>query len=237
MTEKMKYSALMVGIMAVVLVGCSSNPPAEQADNSTPATAPNGTAAPGRKAEGSRARSAATKEEAPATVTVPAGTVLSVRLVNAISSGTASAGSSFDGTLASPLMAGGVEVAAVGSAVSGTVTNAVSSGRLSKPAELALTLNSLTPRGGANVAISTSSWSASGASHKKRDIEMIGGGAAAGALVGALTGGKKGAAIGTLVGGGGGTAVAAGTGKKEITLASETKLNFTLTQAITLPAH
>lgn len=239
MTRKTKCSALLVGILAVVLAGCNSNPPAEQADNTTPAATPNGAATPAGKTGGSKARSEAKKQEpaAPAPITVPAGTELSVRLVSAISSGTASAGSSFEGTLASPLVVGGVEVAAVGSAVSGTITNAVSSGRLSKPAELGLTLNSLTPKGGANVAISTSTWSAKGESHKKRDIEMMGGGAAAGALVGALTGGKKGAAIGTLIGGGGGTAVAAGTGKKEIVLASETKLAFTLSQAITLPGR
>lgn len=235
MATKTKYSALMVGVLALVLAGCNSNPPAEQADNATP----DGAATPAKKSGGSAGRTAGKREEAPAppaTVTVPAGTELSIRLVSAISSGTASAGSSFEGTLASPLVVGGREVAAVGSSVSGTVTNAVSSGRLSKPAELGLTLNSLTPKGGAEVAISTSTWSSKGESHKKRDIEMMGGGAAAGALVGALTGGKKGAAIGTLVGGGGGTAVAAATGKKEITLASETKLNFTLSQAITLPA-
>jgi hypothetical protein len=231
MTRKTKCSALMVGIMAVLMAGCNANPPAGQADNTANA------ATPSKNGESSKERTAARKEGAPATVTVPAGTELTVRLVNAISSGTASAGSSFEGTLASPLVAGGVEVAAVGSAVSGTVTNAVSSGRLSKPAELGLTLNSLTPRGGANVAISTSTWGAKGASHKKRDIEMMGGGAVGGALIGALAGGKKGAAIGTLVGGGGGTAVAAGTGKKEITLASETRLNFTLKEGITLPAR
>lgn len=221
MTTKTSFSALMVGIMAVLMAGCSSNPPAGQADNATPAnpTAP------------------ANKGAASAAVTVPAGTEISVRLVSAISSGTASAGSGFEATLASPLVVGGVEVAPVGSNVTGTVTNAVSSGRLNRPAELQLTLNSLTPRGGANVPISTSTWGAKGDSHKKRDIEMMGGGAAGGALIGALAGGKKGALIGTLIGGGGGTAVAAGTGKKQITLASETKLGFTLSQAITLPAR
>jgi hypothetical protein len=233
----MKFSALMIGIMVALMAGCSSNPPAEQADNSTPAGAAASGGAASKKGEGSRERREAKKEEAPAAITVPAGTELSVRLVNSISSGTASAGSSFEATLASPLVVGGVEVAAVGSSVTGTVTNAVSSGRLSKPAELNLTLNSLTPKGGSSVPISTSTWGAKGDSHKKRDIEMIGGGAAGGALIGALAGGKKGAAIGTLIGGGGGTAVAAGTGKKEIVLASETKLGFTLSQAITLPAR
>jgi hypothetical protein len=201
------------------MTSCNSNPPAGQADNTTPGN----TAAPEKKKETS------------GMVTVPAGTELTIHLANAISSGTASAGSGFEGTLAAPLVVGGVQVAAEGSDVKGTVTNAVSSGRLSRPAELQLTLNSLTPRGGSEVAISTSTWGAKGDSHKKRDIEMMGGGAAGGALIGALAGGKKGALIGTLIGGGGGTGVAAATGKKEITLAAETKLGFTLSQPITLP--
>ncbi|HLY62708.1 MAG TPA: hypothetical protein VKV95_18340 [Terriglobia bacterium] len=221
MIAKTKCIILMGGMAAVLMAGCSSNPPAGQADNTTPGNA----SAPAKNGTAS------------ATITVPAGTELSIRLANAISSGTASAGSGFEGTLASPLVVGGVEIAATGSKVTGTVTNAVSSGRLSRPAELQLTLNSLTPQGGANIAISTSTWGAKGDSHKKRDIEMMGGGAAGGALVGALAGGKKGALIGTLIGGGGGTAVAAGTGKKEITLAAETKLGFSLSQAITLPAR
>ena len=240
MTTKARYTTLLIGILTVVLAGCNSNPPAEQADNSTPAAAPASGSAAAKKSSSSKMSAAAKKEEAPpppTTVTVPAGTELSIRLVSAISSGTASAGSGFEGTLASPLVVDGKEVAAVGSDVTGTVTNAVSSGRLSRPAELALTLNSLTPKGGSKVDITTSTWSMKGESHKKRDIEMMGGGAAAGALVGAIAGGKKGAAIGTLIGGGGGTAVAAGTGKKEIQLASETKLAFKLTEGVTLPVH
>src|SRR6266567_2965280 len=243
MNAKLKCAALMAGLMAVLMMGCQSsnqNPPADNA-------AAENTAQPEKKGGGKKARSreakkgeqstAVARQEKPATVTVPAGTELSVRLVNPIDTGTASAGSSFEATLATPITVNGAEVVPVGAAVTGKVTNVVSSGRLNKPAELALNLDSLSPRSGDNVAISTTSWSMKGESHKKRDIEMIGGGAAAGALIGALTGGKKGAAIGTLAGGGGGTALAAGTGKKEIKLSSETRLNFTLKDAIALPAR
>ena len=248
MNLKMKFSAFILGLMVVLLFGCQSAPQNQQAE--TPGTGQNGQAA--KNATGSQRSSSkmssssgssgnsgqpVTLTPRPTTVIVPAGTTLSVRLVNGIDTGTTPEGSSFEATLASPLVVNGTEVAPVGSTAMGTVTHVVSSGRLSKPAELALTLTSLTPQGGGKVPISTNTWSTKGESHKKRNIEMMGGGAVGGALIGAIAGGKKGAAIGTLVGGGGGTALAAGTGKKEIRLASETKLSFTLSQAITLPSR
>jgi len=61
----------------------------------------------------------------------------------------------------------------------------------------------------------------------KRDAGFIGGGAAGGAVIGALAGGGKGAAIGAAAGAGAGTAGAAATGKKDIEFPPETRLTFT----------
>ena len=217
MNTKWFLRTLGIGFLALAMIACQAG--TEQTESET---------------SGAEGAATSTVAKGPQTVkiTVPAGTSLSVRLGQAISTTTAKAGAAFEGTLAEPLVVNGTTVAATGSGVAGQVTHVVSSGRLSRPAELSLVLNSLTPTGGSDIAISTQAWSMKGESHKKRNIEMIGGGAGAGALIGALTGGKKGAAIGSAVGAGAGTGVAAATGKKEIELAAETKLTFKLSEPV-----
>jgi len=83
------------------------------------------------------------------------------------------------------------------------------------------------------VALSTSSVSTKGKSHKKGNIEKIGGGAAAGTLIGALAGGGKGALIGAAAGGAAGTGVAAATGKEEAIFHAEQALTFRVRSATT----
>jgi hypothetical protein len=225
MKIKMRGIALLACLLTVLLVGCQSG------------TEQTGTTEPGAGTEtaaGGKAGAVPKPAVETVKVTVPAGTEIAIRLGQALDSGTATEGAAFEGTLASALVSGGTEVAPLGSSVAGKVTNAVSSGRLNRPAELSLVLTALTVKGGEKVDISTNAWSMKGESHKKRNVEMIGGGAAAGALIGALAGGKKGAAIGGAVGAGGGTGVAAATGKKEIVLATETKLTFKLSAPFTI---
>jgi hypothetical protein len=67
----------------------------------------------------------------------------------------------------------------------------------------------------------------------KRTGMYVGGGAAIGAVLGALLGGGKGAAIGALVGGAGGAGAQVYTGKKK-ELPAESELNYKLAQDITM---
>ncbi len=234
MNRKIAWFGPVVLVLVTALVGCQSNNPSDQTQPTTaqsPEAEKGGEKKRAAKKQGEKPQAAAAAAQP---ITIPAGTTLDVRLGDAIDTGKVSEGAAFSGTLASPITANGVVVVATGAAVSGTVTHVVSAGRLSKPAELSLTLNSLTASNGQKLDISTDTWSDKGQSHKKRNAELIGGGAGVGALVGALAGGKKGAAIGALAGGGGGTAAAAYTGKKEIVLAAETKLSFKLASPVTV---
>jgi hypothetical protein len=170
---------------------------------------------------------------AAAAETIPAGARISVRLDSGINSRSAKTGQSFHATLARNLVVNGKTVADAGTPVKGRVTHAKSSGRLHDPGELTLRLTSVEIHG-KSVAISTTAYRAKGKSHTKGNVEKIGGGAAAGALIGGLAGGGKGALIGTAAGAGAGTGVAAATGKEEASIPAESALTFAITTAATL---
>jgi len=162
--------------------------------------------------------------------TIPAGTPVTVRIGSEISSGTAAVGQAFEGSLAKSLVVGGKTLAPAGSAVRGKVTLAKSSGRLHAPGQLSIRLTSIRVNGH-SVGVSSSSYHVTGKGHMKSNATKIGGGAAAGAVIGALAGGGKGAAIGTVVGAGAGTGVAAATGKEEAIIPAEHAVTFTVTGA------
>jgi hypothetical protein len=108
------------------------------------------------------------------------------------------------------------------------VTYVKPSGRLHAPGELSVRLTSVEING-KMVPVSTSAFRAKGKSHTKSNVTKIGGGAAAGAIIGGLAGGGKGALIGTAVGAGAGTGVAAATGKEEAVIHAESAMTFTTT--------
>lgn len=168
-----------------------------------------------------------------AQTTVPAGTAISVILNQSVSSKNAKAGESVSGVVAADVVVNGKTAIPKNSSVTLTVAHAVPSGRLSTPAELSLRMDSIQVRG-QSYTVSSNVYAQKGGSHAKRDTVAIGGGTAAGAIIGALAGGGKGAAIGAAAGAGAGTAGAALTGKKDITLAAESRVRFTLKDAVTI---
>jgi hypothetical protein len=235
---------LAVAVLSSVLTGCSGVPDRGNAastdQNATATQATNGAAAPFSN-EPATTTEAKTEKKGlwggssaliPTSVTVPAGTVVAVRLQSSISSATASPGESFDAVLDEPLVVKGETVAPRGAPVTGRVVEAKSSGHLHDSGYLRLTLSSITIHGKA-VPMQTSSLFAKGANHNKRNLALIGGGTGAGALIGGLAGGGKGALIGGLVGAGAGTGGAYATGKKDVAFGAERRLSFRLTESLT----
>ncbi len=158
--------------------------------------------------------------------TLPSGSQISVTLDQSVSSKTARPGDIVSGSVALDVTAGGRVVIPKGSPARMKVTSVQASGKLSTPAKLYLRLQSVTVHG-KNHSLSTLQEGMTAGSKAKRNTVFIGGGAAAGAIIGALAGGGKGAAIGALAGGAAGTAGAAKTGKKDVEFPPETRLVFT----------
>ena len=162
--------------------------------------------------------------------TAPAGTRITVRTDSQINSASAHVGQSFNANLVRDLVVNGKTIAKAGAPAKGKVTYAQSSGRLHAPGQVTIRLTSIQLVNGKTLPVSTSGFHANGKSHTKGNVTKIGGGAAAGALIGGLAGGGKGALIGTAVGAGAGTGVAAATGKEEAVVHAETTITFTTTR-------
>jgi hypothetical protein len=165
--------------------------------------------------------------------TVPAGSPIVVTLDQSVSSKDARVGDKVAASVARDVVIGGRTVIPQGSPASVHVASVRASGRLKTPANLYLRLDTITVRG-ESYSVSTHYAGGSAKSHKKRNVVAIGGGTAAGAVIGGLAGGGTGAAIGAAAGAGAGTAGAALTGKKNITFPAETRLSFTLKSAVTI---
>ncbi|HUS20117.1 MAG TPA: hypothetical protein VMZ25_10745 [Terriglobales bacterium] len=220
--QKRLCSLLLMGTLAIA--GCGSKTSEEPA-TSTDSSGKTTTAAGGTATGGSNSKPGLIDRLTAKPITVPAGTVITVRLGEALGSRLSQTGQNFSATVAQPVAVDGKTVIPSGAAASGTVVDAKALGKFKGGAVLQIRLDSVTV-GGKNYALQTASISRAIKGKGKRTTAMIGGGAGAGALIGALAGGGKGAAIGAAVGAGAGTAGAVYTGNKEIVLGAESAVSF-----------
>jgi hypothetical protein len=167
-------------------------------------------------------------------ITVPAGTRILIRTVDAIDSSKQKAGFRFTATLETNLQAEDQVIAPRGTTVYGRLAQASSAGRMSGSSELTLELTDILINGSAYPLL-TSTYELKGKGEGGKTAKKVVGGAGLGALVGGIAGGGKGAGIGAAAGAATGTAVAASKKGQQLQIPSESLLEFRLEQPVALP--
>ena len=170
----------------------------------------------------------------PRSVTLPAGTLITVRLAQSLETGRNSMGDAFTATLDQPLVVNGLVIAERGSRQSGKLALADQSGRVKGRAALGLELVTLNTADGQQVNITTEVFRHEAASSAGRDTAKAGVMAGIGAAIGAIAGGGKGAAIGAAAGGAAGAGTVLATRGEQARLPAETRISFRLSQPVTL---
>jgi BON domain len=162
-------------------------------------------------------------------VVIPSGTILRVRINQALSSNNAVTGSTFDGVVLSNIYAGNQIAIPRGATFQGVVADAHSAGQLSGRGELKLQLANVT-FGGMTYPIATDLWWGQGPDKTGNTVGNTIGLAGLGAVIGGIAGGGVGAAVGAGVGGVAGLGVSSASKVGEASLPSEAIVTFHLTQ-------
>lgn len=180
---------------------------------------------------------------------VDKGTVMRVRMNRTISSKTAKVGDTFTTTVTEPVYSSnGVVVIPTGSTLTGRVDAVKPAAKGGKPGEIDASFIQLKLPNGRTRTVNGSltelesgksksddEGTVSAGKMKNRKIIFIGGGAAGGAVLGAIVGGGKATAIGAIVGAGAGFLGDRFTKGPEAEVKSGTEFGVYLNQAISLP--
>ena len=167
-------------------------------------------------------------------VTIPAGTRISIRTIDAIDSTKNHVGDRFQASLEEPLIVDGNVVAAKGADVYGRLEESKATGTFTGRSELKLALTGIVVDG-KTVSLVTGDYETTGKSKGASTAKRTVGGAAIGSIIGAIAGGGKGAAIGAGTGAGVGAGSEIITKGDQVKIPSETLLDFTLEQSVLIP--
>ncbi len=167
---------------------------------------------------------------ASSTVTIPAGTRISVRTIDTIDSTKNRLGYRFQASLEQPLSIDGNVVVPKGADVYGRLDESKKTGTFAGKSQLKLQLTGIVVNG-QTLPLVTGEYEVTGKSKGESTAKRTVGGAALGSIIGALAGGGKGAAVGAGTGAGVGAGSEVITKGDEVKIPSETLLDFTLHRA------
>jgi hypothetical protein len=168
----------------------------------------------------------------PQSLTLPAGTVIRVRVDDWITSDRNVIGDNFSGSLAEPIVVGGWVVARRGQSETGRVTQVKKGNHGSS--QLGVDLPGMTLVDGQQVTLQTELHQASGGTSPGKDAAVVGTTTGVGAIIGAIAGRGVGAAIGAGVGATAGIIGVVSTPGRPAVIAPETVLSFRLQQPVTI---
>ena len=168
-----------------------------------------------------------------ASVELPEGTNLVVRMIDGVDSEENRVGQTFAASLDEPVLLNGETVIPRGADVVVKLVDARESGKLAGRSELTLDLVSVKVNG-RMVDVNSETVSRESSSRGNRTAKVAGGTAALGAIIGAIAGGGKGAAIGAGAGAATGLGVEVLTHGQRVKIPSETRLTFILETPVRL---
>jgi type IV secretory pathway VirB10-like protein len=208
--------------------------PAPQASSAEAAPAPRPEPEPESEEPRPEVREETPQPPRMTSVTVPAGEVLDVKFTQTLASDSSAPGDSFRVRVAQDVMADGEVAIPAGSEIVGEVTEAVPLPKIGGQAKLALRFTDLVLPSGYTVPIQAS-FVEQGRRETGRDAATIGGGAAAGAILGRILGKgnrSKATVIGAIIGAAAGTAIASKTPGEEVVIPSGTQVSLKLDDAV-----
>lgn len=162
-------------------------------------------------------------------VTIPAGALVRVSIVEGLDTKHSKAGTIFDGVVLNDVSADGAVAIPRGASVQGVVVESKNSGALGGHGDLTLQLTQVNLAGRFYPIISDT-WSSTGRDKTGQTVGNAVGMGAFGALIGAVAGGGAGAAIGAAAGGAAGIGASAASGGARVVIPAEAVLPFHLTQ-------
>jgi hypothetical protein len=179
-------------------------------------------------------RSSAPVPPPPPTLTIPAGTILRVRINEYLSSDRNQVGDRVTATLEQPIVVNGYVVARRGQTLAGQVEVAQKAGRVTGTSRLGIELTDLALVDGQQRPILTELWKGSGGTTHGADAAAIGTTTALGAAIGAAADWGRGAAIGAGAGAAAGIGAVLLTRGRPTVIAPETSLSFRLVDPVTV---
>lgn len=169
-------------------------------------------------------------EATTADVVVPGGTILTVRMIDAIDSDENEPGEIFHASLANDLIVDNNLLAPRGADATVKLVAVEQAGKFRGREEVSMVLRDITVNGKI-YPVETGFASVASGSRGKQSAIVIGGTTAVGAIIGAIAGGGKGAAIGAASGAGAGAAIQVIRGS-DVKVPSESLLDFTLAEPV-----